>query len=344
MGIKPFAELSYSGQVKRLKQLAESALLNYNFGNIRLVCLGHGENTTFKVEIFSDPSSPAFKKADVCYVLRIYRPGKQDFASIYSELLWLRSLREETDLSVSEPVAASDGSLIVKAEAAGVPEARYCALFRWLPGKFLAAGLNAKAIQRVGIFLAQLHQYSQNFIPPKGFVRFQLNDEDGLFGSFPLILPAKSELLGSQNNQAVLQTAAKKIREQMQCLKQTPEFFGLIHGDLNFNNCKFHQGEIQVFDFDDCGWGYYIYDLAVTLYYLRDRFDFQFLREVLLESYQQIRSLPQLHVSCLDALIAARRLHLLRDLLQRQDNPKLRELTPKYIENSVEEMKKFLHP
>ncbi|MBR8836590.1 MAG: hypothetical protein DSM106950_21870 [Stigonema ocellatum SAG 48.90 = DSM 106950] len=67
------------------------------------------------------------------------------------------------------------------------------------------------------------------------------------------------------------------------------------------------------------------------------------MREVLLKSYQQIRALPQQHVSCLDALIAARRLHLLRDLLQRQDNPKLRELTPKYIEKSVEEMKQFLH-
>ena len=202
-----------------------------------------------------------------------------------------------------------------------MPEARYCALFRWLPGKFLAAGLNAKAIQRVGIFLAQLHQYSQNFIPPKGFVRFQLN-EYGLFGSFPLILPVANS--GSQNNQAVLETAAKKIREQMQCLKEAPSFFGLIHGDLNFNNCKFHQGEIQVFDFDDCGWGYYIYDVAVTLYYLRDRSDFQFLREVLLESYQQIRSLPQLHVSCLDALIdrlLSNQVHLERSDHDLQNTP-----------------------
>ncbi len=61
-----------------------------------------------------------------------------------------------------------------KIEAAGVPEARYCALFRWLPGKFLAAGLNAKAIVLVGRFLAQLQQYSQNFTAIKGFVRFQL--------------------------------------------------------------------------------------------------------------------------------------------------------------------------
>ncbi|MBR8836589.1 MAG: phosphotransferase [Stigonema ocellatum SAG 48.90 = DSM 106950] len=149
---------------------------------------------------------------------------------------------------MSEPVAASDGSLIVTADAPGVPEARYCVLFRWLPGKFLDAGLNAKAIQRVGIFLARLHQYSQNFIPPKGFVRSQLN-ENRLFPSLPRLLPAKS--------QAVLQTAAKKIRQQMRCIKKAPEFFGLIHGDLNFSNCKFHQGEIQVFDFDDCGWGYY---------------------------------------------------------------------------------------
>ncbi len=35
--MKPFAELSYSSQVKRLKRLAQSALLKYNLGESRLV-------------------------------------------------------------------------------------------------------------------------------------------------------------------------------------------------------------------------------------------------------------------------------------------------------------------
>ncbi len=175
--MKPFAELSYSGQMKPLKRLAQSALLKYNLGESRLVCLSHGENTTFKVE--KEPNLTNF-----WYVLRIYRPGKHDIAAIHSELLWLLSLRNNT-VEVSKTVAASDGSQIVTAEAVGVPEARYCTLSDWLPGRFLNLGLNAKAVERMGIFLAHLHQHNQQFIPPLGFVRPRF-DEEGLLGT-PII-------------------------------------------------------------------------------------------------------------------------------------------------------------
>ncbi|MDF5733786.1 MAG: hypothetical protein PUP92_38895 [Rhizonema sp. PD38] len=136
--MKPFAELSYSGQVKRLKRLAQSALLKYNLGESRLVCLSHGENTTFKVE--KEPNLTNF-----CYVLRIYRPGKHDIAAIHSELLWLLLLENNTDLEVSKTVVASDGSHIVTAEAVGVPETRYCTLSHWLPGRSLKCGIECKS-------------------------------------------------------------------------------------------------------------------------------------------------------------------------------------------------------
>jgi Ser/Thr protein kinase RdoA (MazF antagonist) len=339
--MKEYNELSYSGQIKRLKKLAESALLNYNFEHFSLQCLGHSENTTFKITAFSNQSNLALKKPDSYYILRIYRPKKQDLATINSELIWLNWLRQEANLEVSEPTLAKNGNLVVSAEAVGVPEPRYCAVFRWLPGKFLGTGLNAKAIQLVGTFFANLHLHSQQFTPASGFAR-PCFDEDGLFGLPPFSLFLETKSLVSQNDLLILESAAKKIREKLKILEKKTESFGLIHGDLNFGNCKFHQGKIQVFDFDDCGWGYYIYDLAVTLYYLQNRPDILNLRQALLESYQQNRSLSEEYLSCIDALIAARRLQLFRDLLQRQDNPKLRELIPQYIEKSVELMKKFL--
>lgn len=341
--MKPFVDLSNSGQVKRLKRLAQAALLEYDFDRPRLACLDHAENTTFKVEAEFDRSSQTSKITNN-YVLRIYRPNKHSIASIHSELLWLLALRRETDLMVSEPVPARNGALFAVAEAQGVPEPRCCALFRWLPGRSLNAGLNARAMERVGIVLARLHQHSQQFVPPEGFVRPRL-DEEGLFGASPITLPVESQVFVSPSDRAVLEAAALRIREQMQSIEQKPEFFGLIHSDLHYRNCKFYKGEVQVFDFDDCAWGYYLYDLAVTLYYLRrrNREEFLALRQALLESYQQVNSLPQADESCWEALMAARRLQLLRDVFQRQDNPKLRSLTPKFVESSVEELRKFLH-
>ena len=82
-------------------------------------------------------------------------------------------------------------------------------------------------------------------------------DEDGLLGAFPITLPIESEVLISPQNQVVLQAAALHIRDQMQSLEQQSETFGLIHSDLHLGNCKFYKDKVQVFDFDDCGWGYY---------------------------------------------------------------------------------------
>jgi Ser/Thr protein kinase RdoA (MazF antagonist) len=341
MLMKDYNDLSYSGQIKRLKKLAEIALLNYSFEYFSLQCLGHGENTTFKILVFSSQSNLILKQPDYYYILRIYRPNKQDLSSINSELTWLNWLRQKANLAVPETIPAKNANLAVSAELASIPEPRYCAIFRWLPGKFLGAALNTKAIKLVGTFLANLHIHSRQFTPPNNFTRPYF-DEDGLFGSPPFSLFPETKSLVSQNNLLILDKAAKIIREKLKILDKKPKSFGLIHGDLNFSNCKFYQGKIQVFDFDDCGWGYYIYDLAVTLYYLRNREDVLNLRQALLESYQQTRSLSTEELSCIDALIAARRLQLLRDLLQRQDNPKLRELIPDYVEKSVELMKKFI--
>lgn len=190
--MKPFADLSYGGQVKRLKQVALKALLNYNLGQVSLISLDHGENTTFKVE--SNQFSQTLKGPNQWYVLRIYRPNKHNIAAIHSELLWLVSLRYETDLVVPESVPTQEGFLFAIVEAAGVPEPRCCVLFRWLPGRSVRTGLNIKIMERVGRFLARLHQHSQQFVPPEGFVRPKL-DEDGLLGAFPISLPESKFLV-----------------------------------------------------------------------------------------------------------------------------------------------------
>ena len=45
---------------------------------------------------------------------------------------------------------------------------------------------------------------------------------------------------------------------------------GLIHADLHYENFLFHDGVARAIDFDDCGWGFYLYDVAVTLWELEE--------------------------------------------------------------------------
>ena len=324
--MKPYIDLSYGGQIKRLKQLAKIALQDYGL-DAQLTTLAHRENTTFKVTTHNNS-----------YALRIYRHNKHGIEEIESELIWLTSILGETDLIVARPILTKHNSLFTIATTPGISD-RCCVLFQWLPGSFVKTKFTNKKMKQIGQFLAKLHNHSQKFVFPPDFSR-PTWDENGLLGSFPLDLPIESKI--SLADRKVLDSAALKIRQDLAKLDKNEKSFGLIHGDLHFGNCKFHYSTIQVLDFDDCAWGYYLYDLAITLYYLRRLENFDALRTSLLSGYQAERSLPQQYEFYLEAMIAARRLNLMRDLFDRQDNPKLKAIVPQFINSTIKQMNCFL--
>ena len=64
-----------------------------------------------------------------------------------------------------------------------------------------------------------------------------------------------------------------------------PDVYGLQHGDLHQENYFFHHGRIRVIDFDDCGFGWYIDDLAVAASEIQGRHDTANLVAALLDGY-----------------------------------------------------------
>ena len=75
--MKAYAQLTYLGQVRRLRQLAYAALRQYGVTDARMQLITHGENTTFRVDTPSaifDPGSDVFTPNR--YLLRIHRPGR----------------------------------------------------------------------------------------------------------------------------------------------------------------------------------------------------------------------------------------------------------------------------
>ena len=46
--------------------------------------------------------------------------------------------------------------------------------------------------------------------------------------------------------------------------------FGLIHADMRLGNLLVDGERVTLLDFDDCGFGWFLYDLAASLSLLRD--------------------------------------------------------------------------
>jgi Ser/Thr protein kinase RdoA (MazF antagonist) len=87
---------------------------------------------------------------------------------------------------------------------------------------------------------------------------------------------------------AVLTTAAQWVQATVQDLGDTRDVYGFIHADLHQRNYLFHGTTVGAIDFDDCGWGYYAYDMAVTLSNLEHLPVFPALQEAFLTGYQSV--------------------------------------------------------
>jgi Ser/Thr protein kinase RdoA (MazF antagonist) len=312
--MQAFETLSIRGQLGRLRRLAEDALVEYGIDRSRLVPLAHSENTTFRVDTPSEER----------YVLRIHRTTGTPFhpprstAEVWSETTWISALRRDTGLAVPEPVPTADGSLLTVVASENVPEPRVCVLFRWGLGRFLDAGLTPSHLERVGGFIARQHDHALGFVPPAGFERWRIGDLSGEVTAYVASIVGERYGSGAVSIVEVVMDLVQQARRE---LGTGPEVFGLIHADLHQENYLFHQGQVRAIDFDDCGWGHLVYDLAVTLSELRGRPDYAVLRAGLLHGYRAVRPLPAEHERYLEVFHRLRLLQLTLWFLEQRDHP-----------------------
>lgn len=281
-------------------------------------------------------------------MLRINRPGVHTQASIASELAWLRALRAETGLRVSEPVAARDGALTV------VADGQVCALLRWLDGRFVSDGLQPGHLRQVARLAAALHEHALAWRAPPGFTRPRVDAltavekarcASGAAAAAPAggaagveaardavpsaddgdaALALVDEHLGGHRRDDVL-AALAAVRAATARLAADPRAAALIHGDLHAENVLFKGGAAGAIDFDDCGRGFLVYDLAVTIFELQGHPRQAALGDALLDEYARHRPLPPEAGEHIVAFHRLRLLQLTMWMIESRDHPAFRD-------------------
>ena len=95
----------------------------------------------------------------------------------------------------------------------------------------------------------------------------------------------------------------------MDQLGKGKKVYGLIHADLSVDgNLVYHAGEARPLDFDDSGFGYWLFDLGVALaHYFADYENPKpMMQDVLVEGYQETTPLSEVHLEYLEWFTAAR--------------------------------------
>lgn len=322
----PFYELPRPEQFRRLRSLAREALAQYGLGPAGIAPLNYGENATFRVTRHRDGTR---------FLLRVHAPRRSP-AEILSELAWLEALHAD-GFAVPRALPARTGERLLQMGSSQVPEPRPSTLMTWVAGRH-AAKCTPSLLRRIGKQIARLHHHAAQFQPPLGFIRPRWDSRSLLHETAWSI--GWTRLTPSQREP--FREVAARFRKVAAELGAGPQVFGLLHGDFTFDNVLLHRGDLRIIDFDDCGFGYFFYDLATLLDRIEWREDYVALRAALLEGYRQERSLSPNHGALLHLFLLVRWVFLGVTFLSAPEHTPRRAYARRFLKIVLPKIRKYL--
>lgn len=192
------------------------------------------------------------------YILRLYPAKRRDLSEIKAELELLLYLKAQ-GASVSVPLPRSNGKYLL---AISAPEGtRYAALFTYAHGTPLSQSLGADAAYVFGRALADVHAIADTY--PHSLSRPTIDFNWLVEWSLKGLAPLWGQ---SHTNWVYLRQVADTLRPQFATLSTEQPRYGLCHGDAGANNAHVTpDGQLTLFDFDFCGYGWRAYDIGTFL-------------------------------------------------------------------------------
>ncbi len=194
-------------------------------------------------------------------VLRVHRQGYHTAAEIASELAWLQAL-QATDLRCVVPVAAADGSLLQTLDGTHV------AAFLPIAAREVTEGDDLiHWFTELGRISARLHDHARGWQRPADFQRKRW-DVETILGPAPHWGDWRDAVGLDRPQHAVLQRLSDDLAQRLAEYGMGADRFGLIHADLRLTNLMLDDAGLWAIDFDDCGFGWWMYDLAAALSFI----------------------------------------------------------------------------
>lgn len=315
--------------------LLAAALPAYGFtdaAEVRLLSLS--ENGTYRVQ-----------EAGRTVVARVHRFGYQDAASIASEMAWTDALRTDVGVRTPAVVPTVDGRRFVTLQR---PEGeRHVAFFEHVDGANGEETTLPLPVAELGALTARMHRQVEAWRLPDGFRRFHWDaaaclgtgdGRDARWGAWrdaPGLATAAVALLGE---------AADRVVARLADYGTGPDRYGLVHADLRLANLMIDDaGSITVIDFDDCGFGWFLYDLATVTSWLEHEESTPATIADWIAGYTTVRPLGDEDLAMVPTFVLLRRLMLSAWLGTHPDSPPAQQLGTSYAAGTVLLADRYLH-
>jgi Ser/Thr protein kinase RdoA (MazF antagonist) len=306
-----------------LAHAARRLVDRYDFSaDVAVELLHQSENTMYLVR---DPSRSEK------FVLRIHshRMSYHTEPSILSELQWMAALRRDAAIETPEVVPGRDGSRVQSLSEPGRAVPRLAVMFTFLEGVEPPAARLAPEFERLGEITARMHRHAQGWRLPDGFHRHSWIATT-ILGERPLWGRWQSGVGMDTPAVRLIDRMARVIDRRLAGLARDRERFGLIHADMRLANLLVEGERTKVIDFDDCGFGWFAYDLATALSFIQERADAPALVEAWLAGYGRSMRLPPDILAEIPTLIMLRRVAEIAWLGTTQHVDFARALAPRF--------------
>lgn len=317
-------------------QIATDALEKYGWQDTdesKLIVLS--ENATYMVKNKNTGEKDG--------VLRISRPGYHTKSELNSEMKWLRQINEYTPLVVANPIKGVDGKNIQVVKGSD-GEDYFCVVCEYLPGEAPDENNEAKMVKQfsyLGETTAYLHRQTEIWNGTAKLDRMEWNYDTiigehaawGRWQDFPEMTEEAEKLLDQ---------VARIIKKRLERYGKTENNYGLIHADLRLANLLLEDDQIKVIDFDDCGFGWHLHDLASALSFIEDKPIVPKLVNAWLDGYRKVLPFTDTDFEEIDTFIMMRRMQLTAWLASHKESGPVAELSEGWMDGTVELAERYV--
>lgn len=313
-------DVEYFSLISSLADLAHESLPLYGLASdLRVDLLSHSENTVFRI---TDDAS-GWRAA-----MRIHRPNYQTREAIQSELDWMTAL-SGAGIGTPRAIAGVDGGHLQQLTHPCVGE-RMVALFAWIDGGPPDESDLEPSMHRLGRLSARMHAHSREWSRPLYFERpaWDCDDTIGEHARWGRWRDAPGLTRTDIN---ALAHTEQLIRARLDAYGRGPDRFGLIHADLRIANLLVSGARTNIIDFDDCGIGWFLHDMASALSFIEHRPDLPRLMDAWAVGYGEIATLSATDVAEFPTFVMQRRLQLLAWMASHAETDLARSLGSEWV-------------
>lgn len=300
--------------------------------------------TTKLLQVSENITYAAFKNDDPGQkmILRINRPGYHSAGELEGEIEWMRRIRAETPLIVPTAIPGADGALI---HSISVGNTCYsCVFFEFLSGKTPDAGDMPKALEyfyKLGKATAILHRQVRSWSENEKIKRFEWDCGSmiGRAGRWGYWKSAKDLTPYIEN---LLERTCGVIKKRLSSYGKGAGRFGLIHADLRLANLLVEDDTIKIIDFDDCGYGWFLHDLAAAVSFIETEPGTPELISAWIDGYGKVSALSTTDIGEIGTFIMQRRIQLMAWLASHTSSHGVKKLNEGFTQGTAAMAERYL--